>query len=158
MLPRHTVRRLTASLASLALLAALPAAASALPGLTTKPDPQAPAGKSPKVIFTLSGITKGKRSRVSAKQISGQNPLNEQGYPVVCKNFIGRLDYQRATAAKFTLKPSYETYELKSNAICPGTYKGKAELDRGNRPSGTVLTFTLLMPSMRLTHVIIPRG
>jgi hypothetical protein len=156
MLPRHTLHRLIGLLAAVALLAALPAAASALPRLDTKPDPAAPAGKSPKVIFTLSGITKGKRYRVSAKQVSGQNPLTEEGYPLVCLSFIGRLDYQRAPATRFTLKPSYETYELKSNAICPGTYKGKAEMDRGNRPSKTVLTFTLSMPSMKLTHVRVP--
>ena len=156
---RRTPRHLIGLFAAVALLAALPAAASALPRLDTKPDPAAPAGKPPKVVFTLSGITKGQKYSVSATQVSGQNPLNEQGYPIVCSSIVGRpLIYERAPATKFTLKPSPATYELKSNNTCAGTYKGKAVMDRGSRPDKVILTFRLSMPSMRLTHVIIPRG
>ena len=62
----RTPRRLIGLLAAVALLAALPSAASALPRLDTKPDPAAPAGKPPKVVFTLSGITKGQEATASA--------------------------------------------------------------------------------------------
>jgi hypothetical protein len=155
----RTPRCLIGLLAAVALLAALPAAASALPRITTKPDPAAPAGKPPKVVFTLSGIVKGKSYSVSASQVSGQNGLNEQGYPIVCSSVVGRsLIYERAPATKFTLKPSPATYELKSNNECAGTYKGRAVMKRAGNSPKVILTFTLLMPSMRLTHVIIPRG
>jgi hypothetical protein len=151
--------RLMGLLAAFALLAALPAVASAGLRLETKPDPAAPAGKAPKVIFTLFGTAKGRYYKVSATQVSGQNPLNEQGYPVICKSVVGRpLHYQRSAGGKLVLKADPSSYELGSNASCRGTYKGKVELKQaGGRPPKVLMTFRLGMPSMRLTHVSIPR-
>ena len=141
-------------LAALVVLGLVPAAASAALRIDTLPDPDAPAGVAPKVVFALSGLVKGQHYRVTADQVSGQNPLNEQGYPVICSPLVGRLVYEKAPTTRILLKPSPATYELKSNTICTGTYRGRVEQRRtGGRPPKVLATFTLGMPSMRLTHV-----
>jgi hypothetical protein len=145
-------RRLAPVLASCALLgAAVPAGASAGLRLTARPDPDAPVGKAPKVEFRITGVEAGKRYRVSAQQISGENPLNEQGYPVVCASLLGRLIYERAPSSTLTLTPTVSSYEIGSTRPCHGTFAGKVEKRGAYRPK-QLATFRILMPSMRITH------
>src|SRR3954463_15538046 len=125
-----TSRRLVPLLAACAVAgAAVPAGASAAIKVRATPDKAAPAGKTPKVQFTLRGATKGKRYRVTAEQVSGEKSVSSGG-AFICTSLQGRLDFERAPGRKFALAPSYQSYEIGSTRPCNGIYKGSVEQDR----------------------------
>jgi hypothetical protein len=147
---------------TVAVAAALPAAlapvADAGLRLQVAPDSAAPAGRTPKAVFTLLGASLGKKYKIEATQISGQSPNNEQGYPIICTSVLGGFSYTKANASKLVFNPSPLTsYDLAWGSPCTGTYKGEVQTPRRGAPARILQTFRLQVPAMRLTHVRIPR-
>lgn len=141
-----------AALAATCVAAPAPAHAAGLL-LSVAPDKAAPEGKTPKVVFTLTGAARGRQYRIEAEQKSGQSPLNEQGYPVVCGG-IGRYSYTTAGSSVLKLLPTpLGDYSSGFNSPCTGTYHGEVQTPRRGRPAKILQTFRLQVPAMRLTHV-----
>lgn len=165
-MPVSPPRPVVAALALAALAAAgLPAASAAAvkapvrPQLSAAPDQAAPDDETPKIVFTLRGATRGKGYRIETRQLSGQNPLNPQGYPTVCTSFLGRGEPERAKGRTHVFTPSpIGSYELRSSQPCTGTYDGVLLNDRGSRPDVVVLRFRIGVPSLAITRVTYPGG
>jgi len=139
--------------AAIACAALAPTAGAAL-RLDVAPDKAVPEGRTPKAVFSLLGATKGRQYRISAVQKSGQNPLNEQGYPVVCANVLGRFYYDRAKGKKLVFDPSpLGSYASGFDSPCTGTYAGKVLTPRHGAPARVLMTFRLSVPAWKLTRV-----
>lgn len=155
-------RRIALAIAlSLTLPAALPAVSPAAKlglRLEAAPDKAAPAGKTPKVVLTLYGAIRNREYRIDAPQVSGQNADDALGNPVICATNVGRYHHFKARSSKLVFGPAPLTsYELSFGSPCTGTYKGKVLMRRPGNVPKTVMTFTLEVPAMRLTHVSVPR-
>jgi hypothetical protein len=146
-----------AILVAATLVPAVAAQAQSAPSgltLSAQPDLKAPEGRAPKVVFTLSNTVKHRAYSVELHQTSGQNPLNEQGYPLFCQGTIGLLDdtVARSQKLKFPVMPA-GTYTLPANSPCTGMYDGKVTTPRRGAPDRVLQTFRFRAPEMTITSV-----
>jgi hypothetical protein len=153
-------------LAAAALLAVAPAAADAKrkpikkPAklvLSAKPDPLAPQGRTPKVLFSLDHAVKGREYRLMAKQVRGQQarPGGPRDTPVctpalgsttpVKALFNGRLPFDRTP---FDLSEASDGYAVIAGEPCTGVYEGSVE-ELGKRS----IDFVLSVPEMTVDVV-----
>jgi hypothetical protein len=122
--------------------------------LSAQPDLKAPEGRAPKVVFTLSSTVKHRAYSVELHQTPGQNPLNEQGYPLFCQGTIGLLDDTVAPGRKlkFPVMPA-GTYALPANSPCTGMYDGRVTTPCRGAPDRVLQTFRFRAPEMTIAAV-----
>jgi hypothetical protein len=142
---------------ALAAALALPAAASAgkLIRISPSPDPLAPTGKTPAVLFKVTGLTIGKRYLLSAD-------LEGAGRDGVCDPYLGNgLAFKRAREISlvwdtrpsyFVKQPELYGFDYPSFAPCRGTYKGylKVKQRYGTR---TLASFRVNVPKLEMRYL-----
>jgi hypothetical protein len=157
--PTKTKSRLTLLLAAAALVAALalPAGASAgkLIRIDANADPLAPTGKTPAVLFHVTGLTKGRQYRLYADLERGQRDG-------VCDTSLGNgLVFYRARRSSldwdtrpgyFVRQPELYEFDYPSFAPCKGTYKGYLKL-KGRSGETTLLRFRLSVPKLEMRYI-----
>jgi hypothetical protein len=162
-MPRHPLpcTALAAALAAAAALipaAAAPAQSAPVKGLTlsAKPDPAVPQDRTPKILFSLLNTVKHRAYNVEIKQTSGENPLNEQGFPVVCQSTVSRFSDTVSTGSKLTfLALPLGGYVMGASSPCVGHYDGKVTTPRRGAPDRVLQTFRFRVPEMTISKVSI---
>jgi hypothetical protein len=143
-------RTLSLAIAALVVAFALPTAASATIRIDADADPLAPSGRTPMVIFQVTGLTKHRLYRLSAGMETTKH----------CRPALGNLNFLRARTRSlewdprpdyfFTdpwmLEQTYGVYEP-----CRGTYKGTL-LVKKHHGARTLIRFTLDVPSLRIRY------
>ena len=152
-------RRLTVTVATCALAAALalPAGASAgkLVRIEPSADPLAPSGQTPVVLFHVTGLTKGRSYRLYADQVRGESD------GVCDKSQANGLLLQRARSSSldwdtrpgyFVRQPELYASDYPSFAPCKGTYKGRLEVKTRSGLT-TLVRFKVTVPALELRYI-----
>lgn len=143
-------RTLSLAIATLAVVLALPSAASANIRIDADADPLAPSGHTPMVIFQVTGVTRHRLYRLSAGMETTKH----------CKPALGNMNFFRAKTRTlewdprpdffFTdpwmLEQSYGVFEP-----CRGTYKGTLMVKK-RHGARTLIRFRLDVPSLRIHY------
>jgi hypothetical protein len=155
--PRRSPAALILAAIALAVTLVLPTGASAgkVIRIDPNPDPLAPSGQVPEVLFEVSGLTKGRDYLLYADL--------ERGKPDgTCETSVGNgLAYQRAERSRlvwdtrpgyFVEEPELYAGDYASFAPCKGTYEGKLEI-KGSSGGKTLKRFTVTVPKLELRYL-----
>lgn len=114
-------------------------------------DPLAPAGKTPKVLFTVHHPAKGAGYRISAKQVRGESefaPGNDD--TPRCVKYLGSTILTKAPSTAdlpmprfpFDVEESNNGYDLIGGQPCKGVYEGELD-ERGGPGRSVYFVFTI---------------